>query len=60
MMPEITGGQTVHDALVKLGVKHVFGIPSVHNLPTFKDLMSSKTHLNVPWQHRDLMFWMWI
>ena len=29
-MPEITGGQAVHDALVKLGVKHVFGIPSMN------------------------------
>jgi acetolactate synthase I/II/III large subunit len=34
-MAEITGGQAVHDALVKLGVTHVFGIPSVHNLPIF-------------------------
>ena len=25
-----------------------------------KGLMSSRTHLNVPWQHRDPMFWMWI
>ena len=40
MMPEITGGQAVHDALVKLGVKHVFGIPSVHNLPTFDAIHS--------------------
>ena len=39
-MPEITGGQAVHDALVKLGVKHVFGIPSVHNLPIFDAILN--------------------
>ncbi len=39
-MPEITGGQAVHDALVKLGVTHVFGIPSVHNLPTFDAILN--------------------
>jgi acetolactate synthase I/II/III large subunit len=31
----MTGGEAVYQALVKLGVKHVFGIPSVHNLPIF-------------------------
>lgn len=39
-MLEITGGQAVHDALVKLGVTHVFGIPSVHNLPTFDAILN--------------------
>jgi acetolactate synthase-1/2/3 large subunit len=39
-MGEITGGQAVHDALVKLGVKHVFGIPSVHNLPIFDAILN--------------------
>jgi acetolactate synthase-1/2/3 large subunit len=39
-MAEITGGQAVHDALVKLGVTHVFGIPSVHNLPTFDAILN--------------------
>ena len=34
-MANISGGQRVHDALVKLGVDHVFGIPSVHNLPIY-------------------------
>ena len=34
-MAEITGGEAVYHALVKLGVRHVFGIPSVHNLPIF-------------------------
>jgi acetolactate synthase-1/2/3 large subunit len=32
-MTEMTGGEAACAALVKLGVKHVFGIPSVHNLP---------------------------
>jgi acetolactate synthase-1/2/3 large subunit len=39
-MAEITGGQAVHDALFKLGVTHVFGIPSVHNLPTFDAILN--------------------
>ena len=34
-MAEMTGGAAVHQALVKLGGKHVFGIPSVHKLPIF-------------------------
>jgi acetolactate synthase I/II/III large subunit len=33
-----TGGEAVVDALVALGVRHVFGIPSVHNLPVFEAL----------------------
>jgi acetolactate synthase I/II/III large subunit len=33
-----TGGEAVVDALVALGVRHVFGIPSVHNLPVFDAL----------------------
>lgn len=32
-MTSITGGEAAYHALVKLGVKHVFCIPSVHNLP---------------------------
>ncbi len=32
---QITGGEAVYQALVKLGVSAVFGIPSVHNLPIF-------------------------
>lgn len=38
-MSEITGGQAVHDALVRLGVKHVFGIPSIHNIPIFDAIL---------------------
>ena len=33
-----TGGEAVVDALVALGARHVFGIPSVHNLPVFDAL----------------------
>jgi acetolactate synthase-1/2/3 large subunit len=32
-MTAITGGEAAYQALVKLGVEHVFCIPSVHNLP---------------------------
>lgn len=31
----MSGGEAIHDALVALGVEHVFGIPSVHNLPIY-------------------------
>ena len=32
-MTPITGGEAAREALIKLGVKHVFCIPSIHNLP---------------------------
>lgn len=32
---EMTGGEAVVRALEALGVRHVFGIPSVHNLPIY-------------------------
>ncbi|MCZ6618075.1 MAG: thiamine pyrophosphate-binding protein, partial [Gammaproteobacteria bacterium] len=34
-MTELTGGDAVYETLRALGVCHVFGIPSVHNLPIF-------------------------
>ncbi len=34
-MPEMTGGEAVYEALRSLGVEHVFGIVSVHNLPMY-------------------------
>ena len=34
-----TGGECAHDALLALGVTHVFGIPSIHNLPVFDALL---------------------
>ena len=34
-----TGGECAHDALQALGVTHVFGIPSIHNLPVFDALL---------------------
>ena len=34
-----TGGECAYEALLKLGVKHVFGIPSVHNLPIFDAIL---------------------
>lgn len=38
-MSEITGGQAVHNALVRLGVTTVFGIPSIHNIPIFDAIL---------------------
>jgi len=32
-MSEISGGEAVYQVLSRLGVRHVFGIPSVHNIP---------------------------
>jgi acetolactate synthase-1/2/3 large subunit len=32
---EMTGGEAVASALELLGVRHVFGIVSVHNLPIY-------------------------
>lgn len=34
-----TGGECAHEALLKLGVRHVFGIPSIHNLPIFDAIL---------------------
>ncbi len=34
-----TGGECAHEALLALGVRHVFGIPSIHNLPVFDAIL---------------------
>jgi acetolactate synthase-1/2/3 large subunit len=34
-MSKITGGDAVYETLVSLGVEHVFGIVSVHNIPIY-------------------------
>jgi|TARA_Y100000310_G_scaffold107696_1_gene106109 acetolactate synthase-1/2/3 large subunit len=34
-MAAMTGGDAVYETLVALGVEHVFGIPSVHNIPIY-------------------------
>ncbi len=34
-MREMTGGEAVYEALQALGVEHVFGIVSVHNIPIY-------------------------
>ena len=38
-MPEMTGGEAVYEALRALGVRHVFGIVSVHNLPIYDAIL---------------------
>ena len=37
-MSEMTGGEAVAATLARLGVRHVFGIVSVHNLPMYEAL----------------------
>ena len=37
-MSKITGGEAVYRTLLQLGVRNVFGIPSVHNIPIFDAL----------------------
>ena len=37
-MSEMTGGEAVAATLARLGVRHVFGIVSVHNLPIYEAL----------------------
>lgn len=34
-MKEMTGGEAVYETLLALGVQHVFGIVSVHNIPIY-------------------------
>ena len=34
-MREMTGGEAVYESLRALGVEHVFGIVSVHNIPIY-------------------------
>lgn len=34
-MSKITGGEAVYETLASLGVEHVFGIVSVHNIPIY-------------------------
>ncbi|MCP3986664.1 MAG: thiamine pyrophosphate-binding protein [bacterium] len=38
-MTEMTGGDAAHHALRKLGVEHVFGIVSVHNIPIYDAIL---------------------
>ena len=38
-MAGMTGGEAVHAALRELGVEHVFGIVSVHNLPIYDAIL---------------------
>ena len=34
-MSELTGAEAVHESLRALGVEHVFGIVSIHNIPIY-------------------------
>lgn len=38
-MSQMTGGEAVYRTLLGLGVRHIFGIPSVHNIPIFDALL---------------------
>lgn len=34
-MSKTTGGEAIYETLASLGVEHVFGIVSVHNIPIY-------------------------
>ncbi|MEO9253926.1 MAG: thiamine pyrophosphate-binding protein [Tepidiformaceae bacterium] len=38
-MRELTGGEAVYETLLALGVEHVFGIVSVHNIPIYDAIL---------------------
>lgn len=50
-MQQGTGGEVVVDALAALGVEHVFGIVSVHNLPIYDALARDDRIAIVPVRH---------
>ena len=50
-MEQVTGGQAVVDVLRELGVKHAFGIVSVHNLPILDAISRTDGITFVPTRH---------
>ena len=50
-MPERTGGEWVVDALRAEGVRHVFGIPGVHNLAIYDALLRQSEIAHVLARH---------
>jgi acetolactate synthase I/II/III large subunit len=48
---ELTGGEAVVSALEMLGVRHVFGIVSVHNLPIYDAIARRGTITPVAVRH---------
>ena len=50
-MPDLTGGDAVAATLHALGVRHVFGIVSVHNLPIFDAIARDGRIRIVPTRH---------
>ena len=51
MSEAVTGGQAVVDVLGALGVEHVFGIVSVHNLPILDAVARTDGVTLVPTRH---------
>ncbi len=45
-MPILTGGEAVYRTLLNIGVRNVFGIPSIHNIPIF-DAMKRDGNINL-------------
>lgn len=45
-MTQMTGGEVVAATLARIGVRHVFGIVSVHNLPIY-DALSLRDDIKV-------------
>ncbi len=50
-MTAMTGGDAVYETLKALGVKHVFGIISVHNIPIFDAIKRGGDITAVPMRH---------
>ena len=46
MLRERTGAEVVVDTLIKAGVRHVFGIVSIHNMPIV-DAISRSTDIEM-------------
>jgi acetolactate synthase-1/2/3 large subunit len=47
----MTGGEVVHEVLVRAGVSHVFGVVSVHNLPIYDAIARGGTITPVAMRH---------
>ena len=51
-MPQLTGGDAAYCALRALGVEHVFGIPSVHNIPIYDAILRNGGIKNIGPRHK--------
>src|SRR5690349_12965225 len=47
----LTGGEWIVDGLAREGVRHVFGIPGLHNLPIYDALLRQSTITHIVARH---------